>query len=161
MKKNFHKNHQHHKVTSILPRKNKSQSGFSAIELLISLGLLIMISSLILFSFSALNNKQALDKQVDFIKSTINKTRTNAINSLNNADQIFSFATTSITYAGQTINLENDITLLAYTTNTRNITFSRLTGFPNATGTIVYKLQKGNTVIATSSIIINNLGIIE
>lgn len=135
--------------------------GFSAIELLISLGLLIMISSLILFSFNALNNRQSLDKQVDFIKSSINKTRTNAINSLNNADQTFTFATTTVTYAGQTINLENNITLSSYTTNTKNITFSRLTGFPNATGTIVYKLQKGNNVIATSSIVINNLGIIE
>lgn len=142
-------------------QRQELQKGFSFIEMIISLGLLIMISSLILFSFSALNNKQSLDKQVDFIKSAINKTRINAINSMNNTDQTFSFATTSITYAGQNINLENNITLSSYTTNTKNITFSRLTGFPNATGTIVYKLQKGNTVIATSSIIINNLGIIE
>lgn len=139
----------------------KQQKGFSAIELIISLTLLIMISSLILFSFSALNNRQSLDKQIDFIKSSINKTRTNAINSLNNADQTFNFATTTITYAGQTINLESNITLSSYTTNTKNITFSRLTGFPNATGTIIYQLKKGNNVIATSSIIINNLGIIE
>ena len=149
MKKNIHK------------KQNKNQNGFSFIEMIISLGLLIMISSLILFSFSALNNKQALDKQIDFIKSAINKTRTNAINSLNNTDQTFTFATTSIAYEGKTINLENDITLLSYTTGSKNIIFSRLTGFPNATGTILYKLQKGNTVIATSSIIINNLGIIE
>ncbi len=151
-------------MTKVLIYKKQTQElqkGFSFIEIIISLGLLIMISSLILFSFSALNNKQSLDKQVDFIKSSINKTRINAINSMNNMDQTFSFATTSITYAGQTINLENNITLSSYTTNTKNITFSRLTGFPNATGTIVYKLQKGNTVIATSSIIINNLGIIE
>jgi len=147
MKKNIHKKY--------------NQKGFSFVEMIISLGLLIMISSLILFSFNSLNNKQSLDKQVDFIKSSINKTRTNAINSLNNTDQTFTFATTTITYDTKTINLENNITLSSYTTNTKNITFSRLTGFPNATGTIVYKLQKGNTVLATSSIIINNLGIIE
>jgi Tfp pilus assembly protein FimT len=147
MKKNIHKKY--------------NQKGFSFVEMIISLGLLIMISSLILFSFNSLNNKQSLDKQVDFIKSSINKTRTNAINSLNNTDQTFTFATTTITYDNKTINLENNITLSSYTTNTKNITFSRLTGFPNATGTIVYKLQKGNTVLATSSIIINNLGIIE
>jgi Tfp pilus assembly protein FimT len=161
MEKKISKKYYNHKGTSILLRQNKSQSGFSAIELVISLGVLIMISSMILFSFNSLNNKQSLDKQVDFIKSAINKTRTNSINSMNNTDQIISFATTSITYEGQTIDLENDITLSSYTTGTKNITFSRLTGFPNATGTMVYQLKKGDDVIATSSIIINNLGIIE
>jgi hypothetical protein len=46
-------------------------------------------------------------------------------------------------------------------TGTTTIYFSRISGFPSATGTLVYKLQKGGNVISTSSIIINNLGIIE
>jgi type II secretory pathway pseudopilin PulG len=140
---------------------NKKQKGFSAIELIISIGLLVMISSLIFFSFNSLNNKQSLDKQVDFIKSSVNQTRTNAINSKNAVSQSINFSTNSITYDGKTINLENDISLMSNNTGTTTIYFSRISGFPSATGTLVYKLQKGNDVISTSSIIINNLGIIE
>lgn len=130
-------------------------------EMIISLSLLVMISSLIFFSFNSLNNKQSLDKQVDFIKSSINQTRTNAINSKNTVSQSINFSTNSITYDGKTINLENDISLMSNNTGTTTIYFSRISGFPSATGTLVYKLQKGSTVISTSSIIINNLGIIE
>lgn len=145
--------------------KNKryvnTQNGFSFLEIIISLSLVVMISFLIFASFNSLNNKQSLDKQIDFIKSSINQTRINAINSKNGTDQNIKFSTTSITTNNQTINLDNDISLVSYTTSTTTIYFYRLTGFPSATGTLVYKLQKGTNVIATSSIIINNLGIIE
>ncbi len=144
-----------------MSKKINLKQGFSFIEMIISLSLLVMISTLIFFSFNSLNNKQSLDKQVDFIKSSINQTRTNAINSKNGTDQIFTFASSSITYNQQVFNLDNSVYLSSYTTGTKDITFSRITGFPSATGTLVYKLQKGGTVIATSSIIINNLGIIE
>ncbi len=151
----------HHKGTSILPRQNKSYKGFTFMEMIVSLALVALISSIIMVSFNSLNNRQTLDKQIDFIESAINQTRTNALNSKNGTDQVFTFATTSITYNGQTVNLDSSVTLSSYTTGTKSITFYRLTGMTNATGTIVYKLQKGNTTIATSSIIINNLGIIE
>lgn len=141
--------------------KNKSHDGFTLLEILISLSLLALITTLILVSFNALNNKQTLDKQMDFIESAVSRTRTNAINSLNGINQTFTFASTSITYDGKTINLDSNVSLISYTTGTTSITFSRLTGYPNATGTLIYKLQKGGTVIATSSILINNLGIIE
>ena len=135
--------------------------GFTLLEIIISLSLVAMLSGLILVSFNALNNKQSLDTQIDFIKLAITKTRNDALNSRNAADQTFTFATTSITYDGLTIDLDNGVQLSSYTTPAKSIIFARITGFPNATGTIVYKLQKGSTVIATSSISINNLGIIE
>ena len=139
----------------------QATKGFTLVEMIVTLSLLVLIASLIMVSFNSLNNRQALDKQVDFIKSAVNQTRINAINSKNAADQIITFATTSITYNGITVNLDSNVSLSSYTTGTQSITFYRLTGFPSTTGTLVYKLQKGSTVIATSSIIINNLGIIE
>jgi prepilin-type N-terminal cleavage/methylation domain-containing protein len=142
-------------------KRYKNQQGFSFVEMIISLSLLVMISSLIFFSFNSLNNKQSLDKQVDFIKSSINQTRTNAINSKNNSNQSILFSSTSISYDDKIIDLENNISLMSYTIATNTINFSRISGIPNATGTLVYKLQKGDTIIATSSIIVNNLGIIE
>lgn len=144
-------------------KKNNSKvvKGFSFIELILTISLVAMVSGLILVSFNSLNNRQTLDKQIDFIESAINKTRNDALNSRNNTDQTFTFATTSITYDGKTINLDASVMLSSYTTGVKSIVFSRLSGIPNATGTLVYKLQKGSTVISTSSIIINNLGIIE
>ncbi len=130
-------------------------------EIIVSLSLLAMISSLIFFSFNSLNNIQSLNKQVDFIKSSINQTRLNAVNSKNVVNQSIRFSTNSITYDDKIINLESNISLMSNNTGTTTIYFSRISGFPSATGTLVYKLQKGNVVIATSSIIINNLGIIE
>lgn len=150
----------------IVNKKNKinkltDQKGFSFLGLIISLSLLAMISTLIFFSFNSLNNKQSLDKQVDFIKSSINQTRINAINSKNSTDQSIKFSSTSIAYDDKIVNLENDISLLSYTTATTTIFFYRISGFPSATGTLTYKLQKGDSIIATSSITVNNLGIIE
>lgn len=144
-------------------KKNNSKvvKGFSFIELILTISLVAMVSGLILVSFNSLNNRQTLDKQIDFIESAINKTRNDALNSRNGTDQTFTFATTSITYDGKTINLDASVMLSSYTTGVKSIVFSRLSGIPNATGTLVYKLQKGSTVISTSSIIINNLGIIE
>ncbi len=130
-------------------------------EIIVSLSLLAMISSLIFFSFNSLNNIQSLNKQVDFIKSSINQTRLNAVNSKNVVNQSIRFSTNSITYDDKIINLESNISLMSNNTGTTTIYFSRISGFPSATGTLVYKLHKGSTVIATSSIIINNLGIIE
>lgn len=146
---------------SINKIKQKQQLGFSFIEMIISLSLLTIISSLVFFSFNSLNDRQSLDKQVDFIKSSINQTRINAINSKDNSNQSILFSSTSILYDNKQIDLENNIYLMQYTTATNTIIFSRISGMPNATGTLIYKLQKGDDIIATSSIIINNLGIIE
>ncbi len=140
---------------------SKNQKGFSFMEMIVSLSILAMISSLIFFSFDSLNSIQSLNKQVDFIKSSINQTRLNAVNSKDVVNQIIRFSTNSITYNDKIINFESNISLMSNNTGTTTIYFSRISGFPSATGTLVYKLQKGGTVIATSSIIINNLGIIE
>jgi prepilin-type N-terminal cleavage/methylation domain-containing protein len=141
--------------------RTKQQTGFTFIEIIISLSLLTMISALVFVSFNSLNNKQSLDKQIDLLKSTINQTRMDAINSKNSTNHSIQFSTTSIVYDNQTIDLENNVSLLSSTIGSTTISFYRISGFPSATGTLVYKLQKGGAVIATSSIIINNLGIIE
>jgi prepilin-type N-terminal cleavage/methylation domain-containing protein len=137
------------------------QKGFSLIEIIISIGLIVIISTLTYFSSNALNNRQSFDKQLDFIKSSISQTRVNALNSKNGTDQSITFGTTSMIYNNQEFILENDIQLQSYTTSTSTIIFYRLTGFPNATGALIYNMKKGDKVVASSSIIINNLGIID
>ena len=141
--------------------KIKTQKGFSFMEIIISVALIVMISTLIFFSFNSLNNRQSFDKQTDFIKSTINKARINALNLKNGQDQVITFSTSSIIYDGNRFDFDNDFILSKYTFPTNTLIFYRLTGLPNATGTLIYNLKEDNKVIASSSIIINNLGIIE
>lgn len=140
---------------------NHSQQGFSLMELMISLAILIGISALIFVSFNSLNNRQSLDAQTDSVRAAIVQARTDALNSKNGADHSITFATTSMVYEGQSYNYASGITLSSFTTSSKTITFYRLTGFPSANGTLNFQLKKGNTIIATSSVSINTLGIVE
>ncbi len=137
------------------------ERGFTLIEIMISVILLIIISSIIFFSFNSLNNKNALDKQIDLVKNLINQTRINALNSKNGIDQNITLGTTTIAYNGQIIDLIDGVELYSYNAATSSITFYRISGLTSATGTFIYALKKGNQVISTSSVGINNLGIVE
>lgn len=137
------------------------KNGFSLIELVITLALVAGISSLIFVSFNSLNNRQSLDKQVDYIKSSLVQVRNDAVNAKGGIDHTFAFASTTVSVDGSAYALPNNVSLASHTFSATTVTFARLTGYPNATGTLVYQLKSGNTVVATSSIIINNLGIIE
>jgi len=137
------------------------KNGFSLIELVITLALVIGISGLIFVSFNALNGRQTLDKQVDYIKSSLVNIRNDAVNAKGGTDHVFAFSSSTISVDGSIYTLPNNVSLASHTLSSKSVIFARLTGYPNATGTLVYQLKSGNTVVATSSIIINNLGIIE
>lgn len=137
------------------------KKGFTFIEIIITLALLAIVSTIILFSFNALNNKQALDKNIDFIKSLINQARVNALNSKNGKDQTIIFSTSSVVYDNNIFELNDNVTLQSYNMATNTVIFNRITGNPSATGTFIYMIKNGDDIYATTSIIINNLGIIE
>ncbi len=134
--------------------------GFTLLEVIISAVILIIISSIVIMSFRSLNDKTSLNAEINFIKSAMIKTRNNSINSKDDTSHSFVFSSTTITYDNSTLNLTNNISLY-YTNLPNTIVFSRITGASNASGTLIYQLKKGSNVIATSSIFINSLGIIE
>lgn len=139
----------------------KNKKGYTFVEIIIVLFVLGIILAITMFSFNALNDRQSLDKNVDLIKSLINQSRTNALNSKNGQDQNMVFSTTSVIYGDNVFDLSNNVELYSYTTATNTITFYRVSGMSSATGTLNYVLKRANDIIATSSITINNLGIIE
>lgn len=139
----------------------KKQKGFTLIEMMLVIIILSIVSSIIFFSFSSMNDKQILDKQISLIKNLIGQTRTNALNSKNGKNQTVILATSTVVYDGKVIDLINGVELYAYDLSTSTIVFYRITGLPSATGTFTYALKKGSTIVSTSSISINNLGIIE
>lgn len=145
-----------------------AHKGFTLLELLISITLVLIISGIVYSSFSALNNRQILDQEIARIKSYIEKSRMNSLNSKNGNEHGIRFASSSITTvevtATSTQNVftqNNTIKLVGSTLGTTTLTFARISGLPNATGVLTYTYSSGTTVIATSTITINGAGIVQ
>lgn len=145
-----------------------SQKGFTLLELLISLALVVMVSRLVYSSFSALNNRQILDQEMAQVKSYIQKSRMNSLNSKNGDSHGIVFATSSIsvievlaTSTKYIYTLNNRVQLVSSTLGTSTLTFARISGLPNATGTLTYIYSQGSKIIGTSTIIINGAGIVQ
>ncbi len=139
----------------------KNKKGFTLMEILMVISVMFFILGVSIFSFNAIHDKQSLDKQTDFIKVIIAEARQSSLNSKNGQDQKIIFSTTSFKFNDQIFDFENNIELNQYNTGTNTITFYRVTGLPSATGTLEFALKKRGDVFATSSIMINALGIIE
>lgn len=142
--------------------------GFTLLEIIIVLTLVLIISQLVYGSFTSLNNRQILDKEVDQVKSYIQKARINSLNAKNGDAHglVFSSSTVQVieVLASSTVytyTLNNRVRLAASTLGTSTLVFARVSGIPNATGTLTYTYSSGSTVIGTSSIVINGLGITE
>ena len=148
--------------------------GFSLIELIIVITIFGILSRIVFVSISEMQNKQSLDKEMDFIRSLIQKTRLESLNAKNGSVHALVFASSSIqkiesgTTTATTYSLSNDIVLfqnnLKSVTNgsaTTTLSFARISGYTNATGTLVFNLQKGSTSMATETISINGLGTVE
>ncbi len=154
--------------------KKNTSNGFTFIEIIIVLAIFTIISSIVFASFSALTNKQALDKEVDNIKSIIQKTRLESLNAKNGNTHAITFASTTVVTSetstttttaysispdivAQDINLK----IIGSGAATSTVFFAKITGMTNATGTITYVLKKGSTVLGTTTLKINALGTVE
>lgn len=142
--------------------------GFTLLELVIVVALVAIVSQLIYSSFNALNNRQILDQEIAQVKSYIQKSRMNSLNSKNGDAHGIVFATSSIsvievlaTSTKYVYTLNNRVRLVSSTLGTSTLTFARISGLPNATGTLVYIYSSGTTVVGTSTITINGAGIVQ
>lgn len=148
--------------------KIEHRKGFTLLELLISMALILLISRLVYSSFSGLNERQILDQEMAQVKSYIQKSRMNSLNSKNGDAHGIAFATSSIsvievlaTSTKYVYTLNNRVQLINSTLGTSTLVFARISGLPNATGTLTYTYSQGSRVIGTSTITINGLGIVQ
>lgn len=146
----------------------KNKKGFTMIELIVVIVLTFIVSYIVFASLSDLNNRQILDKEVAQVKRYIQDARIDSLNSKNNDTHGIVFATSSISVievlASSTSYiyvLNNRVKLVNSTLGTSTLTFARISGLPNATGTLTYTYSLGSQVIGTSTIIINGLGIVQ
>ena len=140
--------------------RRATSKGFTLLELVLSLSLLVLVSSLVYGSFSSLNNRQILDTEIGQVKSYIQKARMDSLNSKNGDAHGVMFATSTLTVievmatsTAYIYTLNNRVRLVGSTLGTSTLTFARISGLPNATGTLTYTYSSGNTVVGTSTII--------
>ncbi len=145
-----------------------SKKGFTLLELVICIALLVFVSGLVYGSFASLNNRQILDTEIGQVKSYIQKARMDSLNSKNGDSHGVIFATSTLTVievlatsTSYVFTLNNRVHLVSSTLGTSTLTFARISGLPNATGTLTYTYSAGNTVVGTSTITINGAGIVQ
>ena len=142
--------------------------GFTLLELIICIALVAIVGQLVYSSFNALNNRQILDQEVAQVKSYIQKSRMDSLNSKNGDSHGIMFASSSIsvieilaTSTSFIYTLNNRVRLVNSTLGTSTLTFARISGLPSATGTLTYTYSSGNMIVGTSTITINGAGIVQ
>jgi prepilin-type N-terminal cleavage/methylation domain-containing protein len=147
---------------------NIYKKGFTLLEIIVVVSITIMISFIVYSPLSSLNNRQILDKEVAQVESYIQKSRMNSLNSKNGDEYGITFTTSTVRVvaiiaSSTTVlyTLNNRVQLASSTLGTSTIIFSRISGLPSATGTLMYVYDTGSSAIGTSTITINGLGITQ
>ena len=152
------------------------KSGFTIVEVLISLGVIVLVASLAVDGFLKFQRNQGLDKTANRVVTLIQKARYQTLSSKNNlrygvhfaSDQAVLFAGSYATgTAGNEVYLFDPfltlslIGLRATTTNasSTDLIFTKFTGEANATGTLRFSLAASTT--QTKTVTIYGTGLIE
>ena len=146
--------------------------GFTILEILMAISIVTLAVTIVAFSFSKLNSKQALDKSADLVASILNEARSLTLSSTDDSQYGVYFETSRVVlFKGATYsqfdsaNVVTDINVL---TGLRNITlaggstsvvFQRLTGNTDQTGTVEVFLKASPEIFR--AITISGTGIVE
>lgn len=137
------------------------KKGISVIEVLLTIAILGILTSISVGIFSSLANSQSLDKETEIIISYINKARNNSINSLDFMAHGVSFASSTVTvFYGTnpqtaptstvyTLSPRETIWNVAFSNSQSYLYFNKLTGKPNTTGTLKVKHASGVEKVIT------------
>ena len=150
-------------------RKYQNKKGVTLIEIITVVAILGILAGISVNVFRSVSNAKTLDKEAEIILSYINRTRTNAINSLNLEAHGVSFASSSVTiYYGTnattaasssvyTLGAGHTISSVSLSNHATNFYFNKLSGEPSATGTITIE----NSSHETKTITVYGTGLCE
>jgi prepilin-type N-terminal cleavage/methylation domain-containing protein len=130
--------------------KSKIQRGFTVIELLVSLGIIIVLSAVIITTFIQFKKNQALSKDTETVVEVLSQARNQTLSSKNSSAYGVHFASNKITLftgnaysvsdpANQDFNLNSTDTVLtiSLTGSGTDVVFNRLTGETSQDGTVI------------------------
>jgi prepilin-type N-terminal cleavage/methylation domain-containing protein len=147
------------------------KKGFTAIEIVVVVAIMLILLGIVSFSFSGLKKSQALKDSVVNTLSSLDKSKSESFASVSSSvygvhfqtDKIVIFKGTS--YSSQSSSNENvsmtspaSITSINLSGGGSDLYFNRLTGVPSKTGTIIITsgtLTKTITISATGGISTN------
>jgi len=152
--------------------KNKSNSGFTLIEIIITLGIISLISTALYASFASSNRRQVLEKQTASILALLEDAHSETLSSKNlyqygvhlDADQAVLFrgsAYSALDASNQVQPLDNRVTIsdISLAGGGSDVLFDRLTGATSNSGSLTVTLAADNS--QTKTITIFKTGLIE
>lgn len=148
------------------------KKGFTLIELLIVIAIMTILVSILISSFSKLNQNQALDKDTKKTASLIEEARSRTLFSKNDSQYGVHFATTTATLfpgtsysAGNSSNVVVDFNSnvnlysIALTGNGNDIIFDRLTGNTSQPGVVTLSLTTSTST--KTYLTVSGTGLVE
>lgn len=140
--------------------------GISLIELLIVIGILSMVVSMVIYSFSRVGGSEALDTTVMSVVAVLNEAKSQSVSSKNQSaygvrifnNKLVSFRNTYGTENKETT-ISNLVTISTSTGIGTDIIFNNVTGNTSASGTITIKVLSDLT--KQSTIRVYNTGVVE
>lgn len=157
---------------SIYPTLNTShpscRRGFTLVEILVSLAIILLLMGIGAYALIASRTAKQLDTMTDSITAKLEEAKSNAISGKNGTNFGLAFSTTTYVYwSGSSYSPGNANNLTYPVTNGFSITstipgtdhaimFARITGLPNATGSIT--ITSNQNASTTDTITIGTLG---
>jgi prepilin-type N-terminal cleavage/methylation domain-containing protein len=149
-------------------RNPRGQSGFTFVEILVVLAVLLIIGTMSIAGFRAMYQDSGERIVAQEIADALREARNNTIGAKNDTVYGVRVATSSVTrFIGSTYSMGNasntvytydaGVTATGTLVNT-SIVFTRLTGAPSATGTIFVRNADGTS---TTTITIESTGLVE
>jgi prepilin-type N-terminal cleavage/methylation domain-containing protein len=149
----------------------KRSRGFTLIEIVLALAIMLILAGIILISFATLNRTQALDRDTETIVQVLRQAQSQTLTSKNAMQYGVHFASSTATlFSGSTYSA-NDAGNLVYTLKTSDlilnvsitgsstdVVFNRLTGETAQNGTILLQTQQANF---TRTVTIYKTGVVQ
>lgn len=121
--------------------------GFSIVEMLVAVSILVIIAALSVSVFSRISNGSSLEKESQIILSMVTKARTESINSVNDTTHGIKFTGSSVAlFRGTTYSVSNvesvynlqstTLSNISLTGGVSELYFKKLTGNPSASGSV-------------------------
>ncbi len=136
----------------------RESTGFTLIEILIAIVIILLLSSIVIGGFSRLTRSYVLEKEVGVVRTVLADARARTLSSKDDSAYGVHLQTNQVvlfkgaTYsAGDPLNevfaIDSGVSLssIALTGGATNIVFERLSGKANATGTVTVLLASDNS----------------
>ena len=147
---------------------NFSKHGFTLLEIIIVIAIMVVISAISVSTYTSLRARQAVLKDTDSIVSIMERAKSMSSNRKNDSSYGVKFSSsTAILFSGSSfasgnkvseydLDVSVKVSSVSLSSNNTEISFDKITGTPNATGTIVVSANSYSKIVT-----IFGTGIIE